>query len=64
MLPLSLINTSVTFTESLNIIKWNDGFISDTNDPIISAIDKYSNHPSIVTIKTREAVTGSLSSEM
>ena len=25
-------------TESLNIIKWNDGFISDTNDPIISAL--------------------------
>ena len=42
----------------MNIIKWNDGFVSDTNDPIISAIEKCSNHPSIVTIKTREAVTG------
>ena len=45
-------------TESLNISKWDPGFACRTTDPVLSAIEKFSNHPSIVTIKNRENVTG------
>ena len=40
-------------TESLEIPTWNSPFTSKHNDPIINIINKYANHPSISTIKSK-----------
>ena len=45
-------------TNSLEIQKWNVQFTSHLHDPIIKAIDKFCEHPSIVTIHEKIVTTG------
>ena len=39
-------------TDSLDITKWNTHFTSSSNNPVQTAIEKYSSHPSVKNIKS------------
>ena len=54
---LATINNSYynTVTEKLNIHKWNENFVANHSDKVNIAIEKYSSHPSIITIKNKIA---------
>lgn len=41
-----------TITESLNLFKWNSNYCSVVLDPVLRAIEKYEDHPSILKIKS------------
>ena len=45
-------------TDSLDIMKWNPGYFYCTNDPILSAISKFENHPSVLAIQRRQPARG------
>ena len=41
-----------TIAKSLNLFEWNSKYYSDLKNPVLRAIDKYKEHPSIMKIKS------------
>ena len=39
-------------TKSLNLYSWYSSYCSEIDDPLLRAIDKFKNHPSVIKIKS------------
>ena len=49
----SILNTCFScITESLDIYRWNDLYVTSTENKVLRCINKYASHPSILKIKS------------